>query len=183
VARTQAGDRGALETLLRRHHPRMHAACRRLLGNDSDADDAAQEALLSIVRGIDRFDGRSRFSTWAYRIAVNASLDEIRRRGRRPEPHDDEVLATGAVVHSRSGPSPDDVAGRVDIDTALAQLSPEFRAAVVLRDLCQLDYEEIAEILSIPPGTVRSRIARGRSALASIVGNPSTGADRPTQEP
>src|SRR6185295_19418607 len=106
-----------------------------------------------------RFDGTSRFSTWAYRVAVNRTLDELRRRSRRPTVDIDSVTI---VVRSDAGA----VAERVDVDAALLQLPVDFRAAVVLRDLCGLDYAEIAEVLAIPPGTVRSRIARGRAALA-----------------
>src|SRR6187551_2363326 len=84
VAAAQAGDQRALETLLRRHYDRVHAVCRRVAGSSRDADDAAQEAMISIVRGLPRFDGRSQFSTWVYRIATNAALDELRRRKRRP---------------------------------------------------------------------------------------------------
>ena len=82
----RSGDRQALEDLLRRHHDRLHAVCRRLTGNDADALDATQEALIAVVRGIDRFDERSSFKTWAYRVATNAALDELRRRRRRPDP-------------------------------------------------------------------------------------------------
>ena len=81
----QAGDRGALDQLLRRHYDRMHAVCRRITGNEADAADAAQEAMIAVVRGLARFDGRSAFGTWVYRIATNASLDELRRRRRRPQ--------------------------------------------------------------------------------------------------
>src|SRR5436190_5651974 len=100
VAAAQAGDGAALETLLARHHDRLHAVCRRLTGNDADAADASQEALIAIVRGLPRFDGRSQFSTWSYRIAVNASLDELRRRQRRPVPVDDDnpAAVAGSVV-------------------------------------------------------------------------------------
>ena len=87
VAAAQAGDRDALDTLLRRHYDRIHAICRRIAGSSRDADDAAQEAMISIVRGLARFDGRAAFSTWTYRIATNASLDELRKRDRRPSPH------------------------------------------------------------------------------------------------
>ena len=82
----QGGDRAALDALLRRHHDRLYAVCRRVTGNDTDAADACQEALIAIVRSLDRFDGRSAFSTWAYRVATNACLDELRRRRRRPDP-------------------------------------------------------------------------------------------------
>lgn len=154
--------------------------CRRLTGSDADAADAVQETLIAVVKGLPRFDGRSRFATWSYRIAVNASLDELRRRRRRPEPGLDEVPGAG---FASSDPA-DSTADRVDIDRALRQLTPEFRTAVVLRDLCRLDYAEIAEILNIPPGTVRSRIARGRAMLLPLVaGNPAAAAERPNERP
>jgi RNA polymerase sigma-70 factor (ECF subfamily) len=138
--------------------------CRRLARNDADAPDATQEALLAIVRGLPRFDGRAAFPTWAYRVATNACLDELRRRKRRPTPHlpDDLARADGGAASAGIDVLPD----RLAIDDALADLPDEFRAPVVLRDLCDLDYAEIADILQIPPGTVRSRIARGRAQLA-----------------
>ncbi|HEY3811148.1 MAG TPA: sigma-70 family RNA polymerase sigma factor [Acidimicrobiales bacterium] len=161
------GDRDALDTLLRRHYDRIHAVCRRMTGNDADAADAAQDALIAVARGLPRFDDRSRFSTWVYRIAVNASIDELRRRARRPgvSLDDMESLSVAAPV----GDAPEQAADRVDIDVALRRLPEDFRAAVVLRDLCGLDYAEIAEVLQVPPGTVRSRIARGRAALVGLL--------------
>lgn len=179
----RAGDERALDQLLRRHVDRLHALCRRILGSEADADDAAQEGLISIARGLaaGRFDGRSSFSTWAYRVTANACFDELRRRRRRPDLATDEQL-------EREGPSSDPgvegvAADRLDVEAALARLPIEFRAAVVLRDLCGLDYAEIADVLSIPPGTVRSRIARGRAALVPLLGNPAPPADRPTSRP
>ncbi|HLI24601.1 MAG TPA: RNA polymerase sigma factor [Acidimicrobiales bacterium] len=187
VAAAAGGDRDALEQLLARHHHRIYTVCRRLTGSDADAADASQDAMVAIVRGIGSFSGASRFSTWAYRVAVNASLDELRRRRRRPllgEGEDLYVLADGAPPGAGSGatpspaaamapaalPAPDGAADRLDIQAALRRLPPEFRAAVVLRDLCGLDYAEIAEVLDVPAGTVRSRIARGRAALAGLLG-------------
>lgn len=158
--------------------------CRRLAGNEADALDATQEALIAIVRGLDRFDGRAAFSTWTYRVATNACLDELRRRQRRPTaglPDDD-----GGVGWSDPGARPsaaiEALPDRLAIDDALAQVSEEFRLPVVLRDLCDLDYAEIAERLGIPPGTVRSRIARGRAQLASLLdpGNQRPAVARPT---
>ena len=168
VARAVDGDRRALELLLDRHADRIHAVCRRIVAHPEDALDATQEAMIAIARGITRFDGRAAFSTWCYRIATNAAIDELRRIRRRPVPaHPDapEPLAAGSA--------PDDViAARVDVDAALRQLPEEFRVAVVLRDLCDLDYAQIAEVLDVPPGTVRSRIARGRALLTTALGNP-----------
>jgi len=185
VAAAQRGDGRALDTLLRRHADRLHAVCRRIAGNDADALDATQEAMIAIVRGLDRFDGRSAFSTWAYRIATNACLDELRRRRRRPEPTADEDLDAAAGPLGASTDL-DHVGARVDIDAALATLAPEYRAAVVLRDLVGLDYAEIGEILGAPAGTVKSRIARGRGALAAALapaGNPEAPAQRPRTRP
>jgi RNA polymerase sigma-70 factor (ECF subfamily) len=183
LAAAQAGDRLALDQLLRAHQDRIHAVCRRITGNDADALDATQEALIAVVRGLPKFDGRSRFSTWVYRIATNACLDELRRRRRRPAvglPEHDGATADPA---DPSRPIDEGVSDRIDIDAALAELAPEFRAAVVLRDLCRLDYAEIAEVLDIPAGTVRSRIARGRGQLADRLGNQTDSAHRPTPAP
>jgi RNA polymerase sigma-70 factor (ECF subfamily) len=188
VAAAQGGDREALDRLLRRHQDQVYALARRLTGNHTDALDATQEALVAIVRGLPRFDGRSAFSTWVYRVATNACLDELRRRSRRsadplPEVEDPSWQPPGHAASGRSDPS-GPVADRIDIDRALATLPTDFRAPVVLRDLCGLDYAEIAEVLDIPPGTVRSRIARGRAALArSMGGNQTEASDRPTPQP
>lgn len=156
--------------------------CRRLTGNATDAADATQEALLAIVRGLPQFDGRSAFGTWAYRVATNACLDEMRRRKRRPEPVDDDTLAaSAAAVGSRADSVETAAIGRVDIDVALMHIPPDFRAAVVLRDLSGFDYAEIAEVLGVPVGTVKSRIARGRALLVELVGgNPPGDRERPT---
>jgi RNA polymerase sigma-70 factor (ECF subfamily) len=170
------GDASALDALLRRHTSLVHAVCRRVLNNPDDALDATQEALIAIARKVHLFDGRSRFSTWAYRVATNAALDEARRRNRRPTPS--ETLPDHAGYDSGSLDA--GVADRLDIDAALSTLSPEARAAVALRDLVGMDYAEIAEVLDLAPGTVRSRISRGRAALADALGNREAPSERPT---
>jgi RNA polymerase sigma-70 factor (ECF subfamily) len=172
--RAGRGDTGALDLLLRRHTSLVHAVCRRVLGNADDALDASQEALIAIARKVHQFDGRARFTTWAYRVATNAALDEARRSNRRPLPS--ETLPERAGGTSIDGA----VADRVDIDAALSQLSPEYRAAVALRDLVGMEYAEIAEVLDVPPGTVRSRISRARAALADIIGNQEVPSEHPT---
>jgi RNA polymerase sigma-70 factor (ECF subfamily) len=184
AAAANAGDRGALEVLLARHLDRVHAICRRVTGHPEDALDATQEALIAITRGLHRYDGRSLFTTWLYRVATNAALDELRRRKRRPEPAElveDRPLGGTAGSAAASAPVESVVAARLDVDAALAGLSPEFRAAVVLRDLCDLDYAEIAEVLDVPIGTVRSRIARGRAAIADQLREPTTPPKRPSR--
>ncbi|HET6963892.1 MAG TPA: sigma-70 family RNA polymerase sigma factor [Acidimicrobiales bacterium] len=178
--RARGGDRRAMEDLLRLSYDRVYAVCRRIVGNDTDAADAAQEALISVAKGLARFDGRSRFTTWVYRIAVNASIDETRRRSRRkvvpfPAASSSAGVGLGPVAGLASWPAaepvfggegPEDVVGMLDVEAALVALPLDYRAAVVLRDVCGLDYAEIAEVLGIPGGTVRSRIARGRGLLA-----------------
>jgi RNA polymerase sigma-70 factor (ECF subfamily) len=185
VAAARTGDRRALDRLLRIHQPQVYAVCRRITGNDADALDATQEALIAIVRGLPRFDGRAKFSTWAYRIATNACLDELRRRKRRPVVGLPEHDGAAVDPEDRSTPDPGTTIGERDaIDAALARLAPDFRAAVVLRDLCQLDYAEIAEVLEIPAGTVRSRIARARAQLADLLrGNQPAPDERPSPTP
>ena len=180
AAAANAGDRGALEVLLARHVDRVHAICRRVTGHPEDALDATQEALIAVTRGLHRYDGRSLFTTWLYRVATNAALDELRRRKRRPEPTEmvEDRLGGGGAA---AGPVESAVSARLDVDAALAGLSPEFRAAVVLRDLCDLDYAEIADVLDVPIGTVRSRIARGRAAIADQLREPTAPPERPSR--
>ena len=156
---------------------------------------------MAIVRSLKGFDGRSAFTTWAYRVATNACLDELRRRRRRPEPGlpDDlageagpsrRVGAGGSAGGSGGGDPFSGVDTRLAVDAALAGLPMEYRVAVVLRDLCGLAYGEIADVLGVPIGTVRSRIARGRSALMpalapdqpDVGGNPSASRRRPTDQ-
>jgi RNA polymerase sigma-70 factor (ECF subfamily) len=202
VAAAQNGDRAALDQLLRRHYDRIHGVCRRITGNDADAADAAQEALILVVRGLARFDGRSTFATWVYRIATNASLDELRRRRRRPllavadhttngfdgEVHG-ELADRAAVVENQGEAKAELLADRLALEAALITLPDEFRVPVVLRDVADLDYAEIADALDVPIGTVKSRIARGRGQLAAalrrndptLAGNPTAPAERQTR--
>lgn len=174
------GDRAALDTLLRRHYDRVWAICRRMAGNDADAADATQEALITLTRRLDRFDGRSAFTTWLYRVTTNACLDELRRRGRRPAPG----LPEHPAIELDDRPALDtSVIDRLTIDEALSALPDEFLAPVVLRDQFGLDYAEIAETLDLAPGTVRSRIARGRRRLAAMIdGNQEPAEQRQTPD-
>jgi RNA polymerase sigma-70 factor (ECF subfamily) len=184
ITAAMAGDRAAMDALLRSHHDRVYAVCRRITGNDADAADAAQEALIAIVRGLGRFDGRSAFSTWVYRIATNASLDELRRRKRRPMVVVDDPVTHEMPDHD-GGDRIDGLGDRMAIDAALRLVPEDFRVPLVMRDVCDLDYAEIAETLDIPIGTVKSRIARGRGSLAQILraGNQTDPDDRPTTAP
>ena len=167
----QRGDRDALEALLRSVHGRVLAVCQRMLRDPLDAADCTQEALVRIVRGIDGFDGRSSFSTWCHRVAATTALDEIRRRGRRPM-----TVPETTTEPASSATSPEDSVittdAMRDIGDVLATLPEEFRQAVVLSDVADLDYPSIAELLGVPVGTVKSRVARGRAQLRELLGNP-----------
>jgi RNA polymerase sigma-70 factor (ECF subfamily) len=187
VRAAQSGDGAALEALLRSQLDRVHGICRRMCGNDADAEDATQEALISVVKGLPAFDGRSAFSTWVHRVTTNACLDQLRRAARRPQVAG-RVDATPSEPDGRSrsidpaDPEPgveDRLPDRLAIDAALGSLPEEFRIVVVLRDHVGLDYAEIAATLDLPPGTVRSRISRGRARLAELLG-PSTDQGNPT---
>jgi RNA polymerase sigma-70 factor (ECF subfamily) len=175
-----------MEVLLRRHQLRVYRICRRLCPSEPDALDATQHALVTLARRIDRFDGRAAFTTWLYRVTTNACLDELRRRRRQAPVLD----ATEAGIEERvdeasggHGDPADLVADRLTIEGALAKLSPEFRAAIVLRDVGGLEYTEIADVLEVPVGTVRSRISRGRSQLAELLGRPRATVRRDTTHP
>src|SRR5919197_4180126 len=117
AAAANAGDRGALERLLARHVDRVHAICRRVTGHPEDALDATQEALIAVTRGLHRYDGRSLFTTWLYRVATNAALDELRRRKRRPEPAemiDDRPMGGATGTAGPAAPVESAVAARLD---------------------------------------------------------------------
>jgi RNA polymerase sigma-70 factor (ECF subfamily) len=168
----------------------VHAVCRRITGHEADAADAAQDAMIAIVRSLDRFDGRSSFGTWAYRIATNSSLDELRRRKRRgavSTSNVDDDHASVELADPASSRKIDAIGDHLALDVALRSLSDEYRLPVVLRDVADLDYAEIAAVLDLPAGTVRSRIARGRAALARALsadaGNQATDPERPSRAP
>ncbi|MDQ7858304.1 MAG: sigma-70 family RNA polymerase sigma factor [Armatimonadota bacterium] len=161
IARARRGDLDAFDALVRAHQDRVYHLAYRVTGNHEDAADAAQDAFVRAYQALPRFRGDAAFATWLHRIATNAALDLIRRRPAQPPIElPPQTVAPGGPEHEAGRR---EVARRVG--AALARLPAEFRAAVVLRDLQGFDYEEIARILQVPVGTVRSRISRGREAL------------------
>ncbi|MBW7907061.1 MAG: sigma-70 family RNA polymerase sigma factor [Phycisphaerae bacterium] len=174
VARAQQGDAGAFEQLVRRHQDRLYNLCLRLSGSRTQAEDLAQAAMLQAFEALPRFEARSRFYTWLFRIAVNLAHSYRRRQRRAPASLD--------AMDGDGGPRPVaeswalDPLERIDraekaerLGRALAELDEEFRAAVVLKDIEELDYATIAEILEVPIGTVKSRIHRGRMFLRAAL--------------
>lgn len=154
------------EEVAREHGRFMYTVAYRLAGNDEDAQDLVQEALLRVRRGLERYEPRS-LEGWLARIVTNVFLDEVRRRRRRPAaalPDDPErVLPTS--------PAADEVSTSlsVEVQAALAALPEEFRVPVVLCDVADQSYEQIAETLGVPVGTVRSRLHRGRRMLRALL--------------
>jgi RNA polymerase sigma factor (sigma-70 family) len=157
-----AGDAAALDTLLAELRPEVLRVCARFLPNREDAEDACQDALLALTRSIGRFEGRSSFRTWLYRLTANRARSTYQRlRGR--------FLAESGGLPLPDRPDPrrtSVVAGtRIDLLDALETLRPEFAEAVVLRDLLDLSYADIAALTAVPEGTVKSRIHQARTAL------------------
>jgi RNA polymerase sigma-70 factor (ECF subfamily) len=173
------GDPLAFGELVSRHERRVYGLCLRMLGSREDAEDATQEAFLAALRKAASFRQAAAFSTWLYRIAVNAATDQARRRGRaRLAPLDPEDV--GAVAAPGGDPG-ELVAVAVTVQAALAEVPEEFRVAVVLCDLYRVPYAEAAQILEVPVGTVKSRVFRGRLALAErLEGGGSQATARPT---
>ena len=150
------GEVGAFDALLERHRSRVYNTAYRIVG-PSEAEDASQEVFLTVVRKLGGFRYESAFSTWLYRVTVNVCTDLLRKR--RDLPTEDPP---DRPVADRT----DEVAGAADVQAALAEVPLEFRVPLVLREVQDLPYNEIAELLGAPVGTVKSRIHRGRMALA-----------------
>lgn len=162
VRRAQRGDRWAFETLVERHQHRLFTLAARVLGSRDDAADAVQEALVRAWLALPKFRRDARFSTWLYRICLNAAHDL--RQKRRIEP-------------AAEPPEPADPRDRFadselsdDLQRALGALDETYRVAVVLYDVLGCSYAEIAELTGVAEGTVKSRIFRGRSELADRLG-------------
>ncbi len=157
--RAAEGDRHALDRLLRAIEPDVASRCRRMLADRGDAEEACQDTLIAVARRIERFEGRSRFSTWLYRITSNAAIDTYRRLK-------DQSLQADELAQRPDVSRTSVIAGtRIDLLEALEHIEPLMAEPVVLRDVYGLDYAEIAEALDVPVGTVKSRIHTGRAAI------------------
>jgi RNA polymerase sigma-70 factor (ECF subfamily) len=163
VRGAQAGSVSDLEALFRSHWPRAYRAAFLVVHDAGAAEDIAQEAFLSAVRALDRFDRRRPFGPWLHRIVVNRAIDWTRARTLRREVGDEALAATPAASDPPSQSLSSGVA------TALAGLSPEHRAVIVLRYLLEYTPGEIATMLDLPRGTVNSRLRRGLDALQGSV--------------
>jgi RNA polymerase sigma-70 factor (ECF subfamily) len=170
----RAGIEGAYEELIERYEQPVYGIVYRLLGNQSDACDVVQEVFLKVFRGVTAFREQSSLRTWIYRIAVNEAHNHrrwfVRHCKREVSIEDDRPEHANSVEYAPDpGRSPFEQVlnseNRTLIERALTKINPVFSTAVVLRDIQNLSYEEIAEILQVSLGTVKSRIVRGREAL------------------
>lgn len=179
IERYLAGDVAAFNELMEAHEDRVFSICVRMLRDREAALDATQETFLTVFRKADRYKAQAAFSTWLYRVTVNTCYDHLRRQKRRqadrlPEHHDH--------ADPQSSDPFDAAELRPDIDAALADLSPEFRAAVVLVDLQGMSLQQASDTLEIPTGTVKSRLFRARRELSQSLGNLRPSAEHPTED-
>lgn len=165
LARHNRGDTEAFRVIVERHRDRLWRVALRTLGNPDDAADAVQDALVSAFRSAANFRGEAAVSTWLHRIVVNACLDQARRRSSRPV----VALASEEVAEPIAPDSIGDRETAAEVLAALRQLPSEQAAAVVLVDVEGYPVAEVAEILAVPIGTVKSRCARARVRLAETL--------------
>lgn len=168
IRRYLAGDIDAFNELMAAHENRVFGICFRMLQDREAALDATQDTFLTVFRKADRYKAQAAFSTWLYRVAVNTCYDHLRRRKRKradrlPDTHDPVDPATDDLYEA--------VEVRPAIDAALEELSPEFRAAVVLVDLQGMSLDQASDTLEVPTGTVKSRLFRARKQLSQSLGN------------
>jgi len=175
--RSKSGDVAAFEQLIEGYQRKIFNIALRIVGNYDDAGDLAQEVLIRIYKSIRNFKEQSSFSTWVYRITTNVCLDEIRKRKNRKVISLDEELKFDDGEMSRQiasdDPLPEDTAERSElreiVNNAINSLSEEHRVVIILRDIQGFSYEEIAEMVKCPEGTIKSRINRARQALRNIL--------------
>jgi len=170
VRRIQRGEKDAFEILVRRHEKTIFNLVYRMLGDYDDAAEVSQEAFLSAYRAIGRFRGDANFSTWLYRIALNHAT--TRRRSLNSRHHRTTQLEETELLHDgQPGPaeSLEKKEMRQRVQLALNQLEPEDATVILLRDMQDIPYDEVARILKVPIGTVKSRLHRARQALKSLL--------------
>ena len=181
VRRCIAGDAGAWEELVRHFHRRIYNICYRFTGSGDDAEDLTQEVFIKVYRTISSYDlDKGSFQTWVTTMTRNLLVDHFRKSKQdratdsmdEPMTSEDDGLSLSDQIQYQ-GPSPDQRLQTREaqemVQKALQKLSPELREAVILRDLQDMDYRDIASALKVPEGTVKSRINRGRTELARLL--------------
>ena len=168
ISRARGGDRDAFGELVEQYRDNVYRLAYRMCGNAYDADEAAQEAFVAAWRALPNFRGDAKFSTWLYRLTTNAAIDVMRREKRHQTVGDGEMIEV-----ADDADSPQETVERTEqqeaVQKALATLSEEYREVLLLRYMEELDYAEIAEVLQLPSGTVKSRINRAKAALKAAL--------------
>jgi RNA polymerase sigma-70 factor (ECF subfamily) len=173
IKKSQSGDVESFELLISSYDKRAYNIAYRIMGNEEDAKDMAQEALLRVFKSLKDFKGQAAFSTWLYRIVTNVCLDELRRR------KNEKYVSIDSTIHTDSGElhmelcsdkeTPENIYERVEqrelIKNAIKEMSEDYRSVIILRDIQGFSYEEISVILDCSLGTVKSRINRARTML------------------
>jgi len=172
LAKARQGDADAFEQLVIPYERKLYAVCLRMMASPQDAQDALQDAMLRMWRGLRDFDERARFVTWAYRVATNACLDALRKQKNRAA-SSLEALEEEGFLPADQTPSPEETviqsSRRQAVRDALDELPPDARAALILRDIQGESYEQVAEALGLTLGTTKSRIHRAREKLAVLL--------------
>ena len=181
VRRCVAGDAGAWEEIVQRYHRRIYNICYRFAGSSDDAQDLTQEVFIKMYKTLKTYDlDRGALMTWVTTITRNLLVDHFRKTKQdrmtdsmdtASSEHEDAMLLS-EQIQGKAAPPDASVQGRETremVHSALQKLSPELREAVILRDLQDMDYKEIASVLKVPEGTVKSRINRGRAELARLL--------------
>jgi RNA polymerase sigma-70 factor (ECF subfamily) len=173
IKKSQSGDVESFELLISSYDKRAYNIAYRIMGNEEDAKDMAQEALFRVFKSLKDFKGQAAFSTWLYRIVTNVCLDELRRR------KNEKYVSIDSTIHTDSGElhmelcsdkeTPENIYERVEqrelIKNAIKEMSEDYRSVIILRDIQGFSYEEISVILDWSLGTVKSRINRARTML------------------
>lgn len=172
VERVQKGDKKAFDLLVLKYQHKVLAVVGRFVRDHSEAQDVAQEAFIKAYRALPNFRGDSAFYTWIYRIAINTAKNYLVARNRRPpasdvDVDDAEYYSGNEAIHEMNTPERNLLRDELQatIERAFAELPPDLRTAVTLREIDGLSYEEISEVMECPVGTVRSRIFRAREAI------------------
>jgi len=179
VKQVMAGDQAALGDLLQQTHKRLYNVCLRMVSNRDDAAELTQDAMLKIVEHVGDYNGKSQITTWMIRIAMNLCISHLRKQKLRRHPsldapmasdgHDDQASSLRYQLQDTGNPAPDVYVQDRELIrrmyAALDELDEDFRAVIVLRDLGEMDYAQMADSLDVPVGTVKSRLFRARLAL------------------
>lgn len=179
------GDGRAFDTLVQRYSTRVYAVCYRYFGNAADAEDAAQDAFVALLRRAGTFKGTSSFATWMYRVATNACNDLARKQARRPQSSTADIERVADEAGRAAAVEDELAAGGLgeELVAALRDLDAESREAIVLHDVYGVPYAEIAQRTNTAVGTVKSRIHRGHARLAGALRSPQGSTTRELSEP